>query len=72
MIETSQVRAIEEERAKPQSTRISGRSKSDHHLGTNSAGTTGRETLSRTRLTDKDRQLIGVLAIARYLSNHRS
>src|SRR5712692_631178 len=71
MIETSQVRAIEEERAKPQSTRISDRSRSDHHLGTNSAGTTGRQTLSKTRLTDKDHQLLGVLAIARYVSNQQ-
>jgi hypothetical protein len=28
-------------------------------------------TLSRARLTDKDHQLIGVLAIARYLSNQQ-
>src|SRR6266849_7779934 len=71
MIEAFEARAVEENASKPWTTTLGGRSQCDHPLETHSAGTTGRQTLSRTRLTDKDRQLIGVLAIARYLSNQQ-
>jgi hypothetical protein len=71
MIEAFEATAVEDNVSKSRTTTLGGRSRSDHHLGTHSAGTTGRETLSRARLTDKDHQLIGVLAIGRYLSNQQ-
>ncbi len=71
MIETSEARVVEEKAANPPPTTLSGQARSMHHFGGDPAPTTLKSTKSRTRLTDKDHQLIGVLAIARYLSNQQ-
>jgi len=71
MTETSEVRAVEEKSSKPPPTALGGWAVCVHPFGSNPAPGTRKSTLSRTRLTDKDHQLIGVLAIARYLSNHQ-
>src|SRR6266849_1955635 len=71
MIETSEARAVEKEASKLPPTTLRGRARSKHPFGSHPAPTARESTLSRTRLTDKDRQIIGVLAIARYLSNQQ-
>ncbi len=70
MIEPSEARAVEEKTANSPTT-VRGQARSIHPFGSNPAPATRKFTLSRTRLTDKDHQLIGVLAIARYLSNQQ-
>src|SRR6266849_272289 len=69
MIETPEARVAEDKSPKPLPTTHHGRALCLHPFGSNPAPGTRESTLSRTRLTDKDRQIIGVLAIARYLSN---
>ncbi len=71
MIETSEARVVEKKASNPPTTTLCSQARSMHHFGSDPAPTTRKSTQSRTRLTDKDHQLIGVLAIARYLSNQQ-
>lgn len=71
MIETAEATVVEDQSSKPLPTTLHGRARSVYPFSSNPAPTTRKSTLSRTRLTDKDRQIIGVLAIARYLSNQQ-
>jgi hypothetical protein len=71
MIETTEAKVVEDKSSKPPATALGGRACRVQPFDANTAPTTRKSTLNRTRLTDKDRQIIGVLAIARYLSNQQ-
>ncbi|SRR5712664_357965 len=71
MIETSGARVVEDKSSKPPARTLRDRALCVHASGSNPASATSKSTLSRTRLTNKDREIIGVLAIARYLSNQQ-
>jgi hypothetical protein len=67
VIERFEARAVEGQTATLYPATLSRRVQTERDLGC----VTGTPRLRRTRLTDKDRQLIGALAIARYLSNEQ-
>ncbi len=71
MIETAETRIVEEKGSNPPPTTLRGQARSTHPFGSDPAQATRKSTQSRRRLTDKDHQLAGVLAIARYLSTQQ-
>ena len=71
MIETAETRIVEEKGSNPPPTTLRGQARSTHPFGSDPARATGKSAQSRRRLTDKDHQLIGVLTLARYLSNQQ-